>query len=254
MFFAFPRCFTSHAYARLGVYYARMASEYSSLYHKFKFLPHNEELYNLAFTHSSYNGMAGTRHVDYERLEFLGDSIVGFVVSELCYRYHPDMEQGKLSVLKAQFVRCSSEAAYCKKLGLDEYIKVGASFSKSAKTNSALLEDVFESFIGALFLDQGLDFCYRFVRKIFEEDVKNAVIDEEINPKSRIQEAFQADKKESVTYRILSENGEGEGKVFVAAVYFEGRELARGNGRSKKAAETDAAKNALAKMSLPKGE
>lgn len=244
----------SHVCARLGYTMAVMASEYSSLYHRFKFLPRNEELYNLAFTHSSYNGMAGTRHVDYERLEFLGDSIVGFVVSELCYLYHPDMEQGKLSVLKAQFVRCSSEAAYCKKLGLDEYIKVGASFSKSAKTNQALLEDVFESFIGALFLDQGLAFCYKFVRDIFEEDVKRAKIDFKINPKSRLQEAFQADKKESVTYRILSESGEGEGKVFVAAVYFEGRELARGQGRNKKAAETEAASHALEKMSLPEGD
>lgn len=231
-----------------------MASEYSPLYRKFNFLPHNEELYNLAFTHSSYNGMAGTRHVDYERLEFLGDAIIGMVVSELCYVYHPDMEQGQLSVLKAQFVRSSSEADYCRKLGLHEYIKVGASFSKTASKNVALLEDIFESFIGALYLDQGREFCYKFVRSIFEEDVKRAKIDVKINPKSRLQEAFQADKKESVTYRIVHEEGEGEGKVFVAAVYFEGRELARGSGRNKKAAETEAAAKALEKMSLPQGE
>ena len=208
----------------------------------------------MAFTHSSYNGMAGTRHVDYERLEFLGDSVVGMVVSELCYIYHPDMEQGQLSVLKAQFVRSSSEADYCRKLGLHEYIKVGASFSKTASKNVALLEDIFESFIGALYLDQGLEFCYKFVRDIFEEDIKKAKIDVKINPKSRLQEAFQAEKKESVTYRIVHEEGEGETKVFVAAVYFEGRELARGSGRNKKAAETEAASAALSKMSLPEGE
>ncbi len=231
-----------------------MASEYSPLYRRFNFLPHNEELYHLAFTHSSYNGMAGTRHVDYERLEFLGDSVVGMVVSELCYIYHPDMEQGQLSVLKAQFVRSSSEADYCRKLGLHEYIKVGASFSKTASKNVALLEDIFESFIGALYLDQGLEFCYKFVRDIFEEDIKKAKIDVKINPKSRLQEAFQAEKKESVTYRIVHEEGEGETKVFVAAVYFEGRELARGSGRNKKAAETEAASAALSKMSLPEGE
>ena len=231
-----------------------MASEYMPLYRRYGILPHDETLYALAFTHSSYNGMAGTRHQDYERLEFLGDSIVGMVVSELCYRYHPDMKQGQLSVLKAQFIRTSSEADYCKKMGLNEYIRVGASFAKEASSNASLLEDVFESFIGAVYLDQGMDFCYKLVRSIFEEDVKNAKIDVSINPKSRLQECMQADKKESVTYRILSESGEGAGKSFVAGVYFEGTMIGKGSGHNKKEAETNAARDALSKMSLPGGE
>lgn len=228
-----------------------MASEYMPLYRRFGILPHDENLYNLAFTHSSYNGMAGTRHQDYERLEFLGDSVIGMVTSELCYIYHPDMTQGRLSVLKAQFIRSSAEADYCKKLGLNEYIKVGASFAKDASSNVSLLEDVFESFIGAVYLDQGLAFCYKLVRSIYEEDIKNATIDMAINPKSYLQECMQADKKESVTYRIVSEIGAGGDKTFVAAVYFEGSEIGRGSGKNKKAAETEAARDALKKMSLP---
>lgn len=221
------------------------------LYRRFAILPKNEELYRLAFTHSSYNGMAGTRHQDYERLEFLGDSVVGMVVSELCYLYHPDMEQGQLSILKAQFIRSSSEADYCKKLGLNEYIKVGPSFSKEAKNNVSLLEDVFESFVGAVYLDQGCDFTINFVRKIFDEDIKNAKIDYAINPKSYLQEAMQADNKESVTYKIIEERGTPMEKVFVAAVYFEGKQIGKGEGHNKKAAETEAAKDALSRMSLP---
>lgn len=228
-----------------------MASEYIALYRKFNILPKNEELYALAFTHSSYNGMAGTRHQDYERLEFLGDAVVGMVVSELCYIYHPEMEQGKLSMLKSQFIRTASEAEYCKKLGLNEYIRVGASFAKDASENLSLLEDVFESFIGAIYLDQGLDTCYRIVRDIFESDVKSAKVDMTINPKSYLQECMQADKKESVTYKILEERGHGGEKIFLAAVYFEGAEIGRGMGKSKKAAETEAASDALRKMSLP---
>lgn len=228
-----------------------MASEYMPLYRRFGILPHDENLYNLAFTHSSYNGMAGTRHQDYERLEFLGDSVIGMVTSELCYIYHPDMTQGRLSVLKAQFIRSAAEADYCKKLGLNEYIKVGASFAKDASSNVSLLEDVFESFIGAVYLDQGLNFCYKLVRSIYEEDIKNATIDMAINPKSYLQECMQADKKESVTYRIVSELGAGGDKTFVAAVYFEGNEIGRGSGKNKKAAETEAARDALKKMSLP---
>ncbi len=229
-----------------------MPSQYRDLYRKFGILPHNEELYSLAFTHSSYNGMAGTRHQDYERLEFLGDAVVGWVVSELCYLHHPKMEQGQLSVLKAQFIRSSSEASYCKKLGLNEYIKVGASFAKDASKNESLLEDVFESFIGAVYLDQGREFTYKLVKGIFEEDVIAAKIDEAINPKSYLQECMQADKKESVTYKILEERGTGMDKVFVAAVYFEDKEIGRGEGHNKKAAETMAAKDALSKMALPK--
>ena len=230
-----------------------MSSEYMDLYRSFGILPHNEELYRLAFTHSSYNGMAGTTHQDYERLEFLGDSIVGMVTSELCYIYHPEMKQGELSVLKAQFIRTSSEAGYCKKLGLDKYIKVGASFAKSFQSNDSLFEDVFESFIGAVYLDQGLLFTYRLVRKIFEDDIRIAHINAKINPKSQLQEAMQADRKESVTYRILAEYGSGEDKRFLAGVYFEGNEIGRGQGRNKKTAETEAAANALSKMSLPEG-
>lgn len=222
------------------------------LYRSFQILPHNEELYRLAFTHSSYNGMAGTRHQDYERLEFLGDSIVGFVTSDLCYHYHPEMEQGDLSILRAQFIRTESEAEYCKRLGLDKYIRVGASFVKGAKQSTSLLEDVFESFIGAVYLDQGLDFVYRMVRLIFEDDIRDAQINVTINPKSALQEAMQAESKISVTYRILSETGTGEEKRFTAGVFFEGNEIGRGVGRNKKAAETQAAASALEKLAIPK--
>ncbi|MBO4541069.1 MAG: ribonuclease III [Bacilli bacterium] len=226
-------------------------SEYTPLYRKFGFLPHNEQLYVLAFTHSSYNGMVGTRHQDYERLEFLGDAIVGMVCSELCYIYHPEMNQGELSVLKAQFIRTQSEADYCRKLGLDAYIRVGVSFQGDVGKSLSVLEDVFESFIGAVYLDQGLTFTYKMVRGIFEEDIKKAQIHSEQNPKSLLQECMQADKKESVTYRILSEEGPSHDKVFIAAVYFEGEELGRGSGKNKKSAETAAAKNALEKMAKP---
>jgi len=229
-----------------------MPSQYRDLYRRFSILPHDEGLYALSFTHSSYNGMVGTRHQDYERLEFLGDAVIGMVVSELCYKYHPDMEQGQLSMLKAQFIRSSAEAEYCKKLGLNTYIRVGFSFAKDASNNTSLLEDVFEAFIGAVYLDQGLVFTHRLVTSIFEEDIKNATVDMTINPKSYLQECMQADKKESVTYKILAETGASENKVFLAAVYFEGKEIGRGEGHNKKEAETSAAKDALSKMALPR--
>ena len=228
-----------------------MASQYRDLFRRFGILPHNEKLYEQAFTHSSYNGMVGTHHEDYERMEFLGDSIVGMVVSTLCYKYHPDMGQGQLSVLKAQFVCSQSEADYCRKMGLIPYIRVGASMSKAVEDNIPVLEDVFESFIGAVYLDQGLDFACRLLVKLLDGDVKGARVDVEINPKSRLQEAMQAERRESVTYRILEDRVVKGAHEFVAAVYFQGDELGRGAGPNKKAAETAAARDALSRMSLP---
>ncbi len=230
---------------------------YAPLFKKLGFEPNHVETYELAFTHKSYNGLLGTKHFDYERLEFLGDSIVGMVTSELCYIYHPEYDQGSLSVLKAQFIRTAAEAEDCHKLGLDEYIRVGPSFAADFKSNQHLYEDVFESFLGAMFLDKGLDFTYQFLRNFLEEEVKNAKIVVELNPKSRLQEAMQADTRRSVSYKLVEERGGGKDKIFVMGVYFEDVEIGRGEGLSKKIAETRAAEDALAKMSvvpLPKGK
>lgn len=225
-----------------------MAKDLDELFKNFGIVPHKRDLYELAFTHSSVNGMAGTTHRDYERLEFLGDSVIGMVTSELCYIYHPDMEQGDLSKLKSQFIRTEGESSYCRKLGLDGYIRVGVSFQGPVSGANRVLEDVFESFIGALYLDQGLEFCYAFVRKVFESDIKNGEVQPDINPKNELQEAMQADHRESVHYKILGETGPAHAKTFLAGVYFEEQELGRGEGVSKQKAEEAAARDALQKM------
>ncbi len=205
-------------------------------------------LYEEALTHSSYNATAGTKHKDYERLEFLGDSLVGFVTSELCFCYHPEMQQGDLSQLKSQFIRTESEASLALSLGLGDYVRVGNSFSGEVNGSDRILEDVFESFIGALILDQGREFAYKFVRNLFEEAIKNGRVLSSENPKSELQEAVQAEYKEAVDYRLLRDDGYKSGdKRYTVGVYFEGLELGRGVGRSKKAAETEAARDALMK-------
>ncbi len=210
--------------------------------------PIDISVYELACTHSSVNGMANTKHKDYERLEFLGDSLVGLVVSELCYKLHPEMMQGDLSVLKAQFIRTESEANYARRLGLPEYIKVGISFQNKISESEPLLEDVFESFIGALFLDKGLEFAYVFVKQLFYNDIKCGKIIVEENPKSELQEIIQAESREALEYKLVSESGPAHDKTFEMAVLFEGSELGRGMGKSKKEAESNAAREALKKV------
>lgn len=238
-----------------------MSSPYSKLFKAYGILANDERLYDLAFTHPSCNSDADTKHMDYERLEFLGDSIVGMVVSELCYRLHPEMDEGGLTQIKNQMVMSSHEAELCKKVGLDAYIRLGGSFvleknkenpNEMSKAERALLENVFEAFVGALFLDQGYVYTRYFLNRLYEDAVREAKI--ELDPKSELQQLLQADGAVSIVYKLLRKEGPAQDSNFFSAVYFDGIELGRGEGKNKKAAEMAAAKDALEKLSVPKGE
>ncbi len=210
--------------------------------------PKRISLYLEAFTHPSCSALEEGEREDYERLEFLGDSLVGFVVSELLYRYHPEMEEGNLSIVKSQLIRTESEASFARRLGLLPFIRVGASFQKRIEDCPSVLEDVFESFIGALLLDQGLDFSRGFLFSFLKEEVASAVPQFSKNPKSELQEALQGEYREAVVYRLLLEKGPSHAKSFLVGAYFEGHEIGRGSGHSKKEAEQEAARAALAHL------
>ena len=221
-------------------------SEFSPIYRKFSFLPHDETYYVLAFTHPSYNGLAGTRHVDYERLEFLGDSLIGFIVSKLCFKYHPEMSQGDLSVLKAQFIKSESEASYCVKLGLDKFIKVGPSLSAKIIDSKNVLEDVFESFIGAIYLDLGYDSVKKFIYEHIIPIIEDKTIDFFDDYKSVLQELVQTDRK-SLEYVVINEEGPAHDKQFTVEVKIDNIVYGTGCAHSKKEAEQQAAHDALKK-------
>ena len=220
------------------------------LLNKIGIKPNDILLYEEALTHSSFNANAGTKHWDYERLEFLGDSLIGFVTSELCFRYHPEMQQGDLTRLKSQFIRTEGEAGFALELDLGNYVRVGNSFGGDVRASNRILEDVFESFIGAIALDQGREFAYKFVRKLFEEPIAKGCISLTENPKSELQEAIQAEFKEAVDYRLLEERGPSNDKKYVVGAFFEGLELGRGEGKNKKDAATEAARDALRKNAI----
>ena len=209
--------------------------------------PNKIHLYETAFTHSSYNADANTKHHDYERLEFLGDSIIGSVVSEIAYLERPELSQGPLTKLKSALVSTHSLASYARAYGFPEYIRVGNSFSNDVSKAEHLLEDVFEAFVGALYLDQGYGKAHKFVSKIFAEPIKRFSVDELTDFKSRLQEEMQAEHRESVTYEVVEETGPAHDKRFVVRVCFDGIELGVGEGSTKKAAEQMAAKQALEK-------
>ena len=225
--------------------------ELMDLLRKFNIEPHDFVNYELALTHPSCNSEQNTKHQDYERLEFVGDSVVGFVSADLIFKLHPEMDQGYMSKLRSFLVCSKSLANYSRKYGIYEFIHIGHSISRDQLAKSdKILEDVFEAFIGAIYLDQGIVVAYRVVQDILFEDIKNTNIDDIIDAKTRLQEEIQSEYREAVRYELIDEFGPPHDRTFVSQVIFNGIVLGKGSGKSKKAAEEAAAKDALSKRSI----
>ena len=214
---------------------------------KFNIYPHDMSLFELAFTHSSYNGDIKTKHHDYERLEFLGDSVLGFVVSELAYKSHPEMNQGELTKLKASLVASHPLSELGRKLEIYEYIRVGNSYTINVEKSDGLLEDVFEAFLGALYLDQGYQAARKLLIELMYSSIQAFKLDNLKDYKSRLQEEIQAEHRDSVQYEVIEIAGPPHDRIFTVQVTFDGIVLGTGKGPTKKKAEQLAAKEALEK-------
>ena len=211
----------------------------------------DHSLYELALTHPSCNSEQNTKHQDYERLEFVGDAVIGFVSADIIYRIHGEMDQGLMSKLRSYLVCSKSLAGYAKSIDLQNYIRVGHSISQEQLFNSdKILEDVFEAFIGAIYLDLGFKRAFAIVESFLLDDVKKTGLDEITDAKTRLQEEIQCEFRESVQYIIVNEEGPAHDRTFEAHVLFNGIVLGKGVGKSKKQAEEAAAKDALSKRSI----
>ena len=210
--------------------------------------PKNIDLYRLALTHSSYNGDANTKHQDYERLEYIGDAVIGFVVADLIFNLHKDMEVGIMSKLRSQLVQTKALAGYARRIKLYDYILTGASMSSDKLFNSDnILEDVFEALVGALYLDLGIKKVVPYIKFFFYNDIKFANPENFTDYKTRLQEEMQSEYRDIVKYRIVREDGPPHDRIFYAEVLFGDDILGVGSGRSKKEAEQAAAKDAFRK-------
>ena len=208
----------------------------------------NLDLYVLALTHPSFNADANTKHEDYERLEFIGDSVIGFVCADLIFKIREGLDQGNMSKLRSYLVKSSSLANYARQINLQNYIRAGHSLNADqiGKSNK-ILEDVFEALVGAIYLDQDIGFTYGYLENFFKEDVINTDLSVLTDPKTRLQEEMQAEHRDSVKYVVVKEEGPAHDRIFTVNVMFNDIVLATGIGKSKKAAEEDAASKALAK-------
>lgn len=225
--------------------------DYREVFSNFGIVPNNPELYLLALTHPSFNSDQNTKHHDYERLEFIGDSVIGFITADIIFKVHNEMDQGLMSKLRSYLVCSKSLASYSRKLGFYEFIRIGHSISEDQLYKSdKILEDVFEALIGALYLDQDIGVAYRVVEEIFYNDIMNTGIDDIVDSKTRLQEEIQSEYREAVKYVVVGESGPAHDRTYNVEVLFNGIVLGRGTGHSKKAAEEAAAKDALSKRSV----
>ena len=205
--------------------------------------PTNINLYYEAFTHTSYSN-ENPSFPNYERLEFLGDAILEFIISEYLYKER-QLPEGVMTRMRQGYVCEEALATYAKDLNFESDIKLGGS-ELEAGPNDTIMADVFEAFIAACYLDKGFDFTKDLVLKIVLKYIDNK-IDFLHDYKSTLQELVQTDKK-SVTYEIISESGPAHDKTFVCQVMVDGIVLGKGTGNSKKHAEQEAAKEALKKQ------
>jgi len=214
----------------------------------------NRQLLKQAFTHASYvNEHRFGQHQDNERLEFLGDAVLELTVSEFLFEAHPNRPEGELTKLRAAIVCEPSLVKFAEALQFGQYVLLGKGEELTGgRMRPALLADVFESFIGALYLDQGLEVVRSFLTKyVFSQVSQEGKM--QINDfKTRLQEFTQQHNMGLLEYRIVEERGPAHEREFVSEVHMGEECLGRGTGRSKKEAEQQAAAQALERIVIPK--
>jgi ribonuclease III len=205
------------------------------------------DLLDLALTHRSWANEQGIPE-HYERLEYLGDSVLGLVTAEWLYKEHPELPEGELSKLKAQLVSRETLAQYARELDLGTVLKIGVGEDRSGgRTKSSLLCDSLEGVFGALYLDGGLEAARKAILPMLKgsfEVVERTVTD----AKTQLQEVSQALGWDLPEYRLAGSSGPDHDKTFVVECWLAGALAGQGEGPSKKIAEQRAAADALSKL------
>jgi len=210
----------------------------------------NEGLLQLALTHPSVAHESGEPTAHNQRLEFLGDAVLQLVLTHELYDKYSAFDEGPLTKARAKLVNRRTLAEHARALGVGTHLILSRGEETSGgRERASTLADTFESLLGAIFLDGGFDAARGFILREFSAAFgKLSVIPTIENPKGELQELLQARSSESPQYHVVSATGPDHDRVFECIVQHDGVELARGAGKSKKAAETDAALAALKKL------
>ncbi|WP_141431215.1 ribonuclease III [Bacillus sp. 03113] len=211
---------------------------------------HNIKLLKQAFTHSSYvNEHRRKPYEDNERLEFLGDAVLELTVSQFLFKKYPMMSEGELTKLRAAVVCEPSLVSFANELSFGECVLLGKGEEMTGgRERPALLADVFEAFIGALYLDKGIETVVHFLEIVVFPKINAGAFSHVMDFKSQLQEQVQRDGAGVLEYEVIYEKGPAHNREFVSVVLLNGTKLGSGKGRSKKEAEQHAAQMALSML------
>jgi ribonuclease-3 len=215
---------------------------------KYKF--RNSLLLAEALTHPSLGHETQRHHFDNQRLEFLGDAVLQLIFTEYLFDHYPQLSEGYLTKIRARLVSRDGLKTLAERIGIGKYLMMGRGEEASGgRARSSTLSDAYEALIGAMYLDSDFVTVRRLVLTDARELLEALEVDPpDTNPKGRLQEILQAISPQSPSYPIIDQSGPEHEKRFVAKIVWDGRELGEGEGRSKKEAETAAARDALEKQ------
>jgi len=216
-----------------------------------KYIFKDENLLKKALTHTSYANDTGCE--SNQRLEFLGDSVLSFIIADEIYKMYPDFKEGDLTKFRAALVCEETLAELSASMKMGDSICFGRSETMSDGVHKAsILADTFEAILGAIYLDSDIETARAWVLDLYKEKLKDTEIKAELDYKSKIQIYFQKRDKntEVVKYRIKDRKGPDHNPYFTAEALYQGKVIGCGEGKNKKIAEKNAAKDAYIRMEI----
>jgi ribonuclease-3 len=225
---------------------------YKDLQQTMNYIFDSPALLREALSHSSYANEV--RGKSYERLEFLGDSVLSLIVSTHLYALYPRMGEGDLSKIRASLVNEAALCRFAEKINLTKFILLGKGEEKrGGRDKPSIIADVFEAVLGAVYLDRGLSEAREYLLSFLPDDPAADCLEHshmKTDYKTAVQEVIQKNPGENLTYHIISEEGPPHDRVFTAQLRLNSNPISTGSGRTKKAAEQSAAKTALDLMGI----
>lgn len=208
----------------------------------------NKDLINQAFMHSSYVNEHNKDGLDNERLEFMGDAVLQVYSADRLYKINPPLAEGLMSTRRSNLVSEKALAEIVREFELNQFILLGAGEEKNGgRDKDSIISDMFEAFIGAVYLDTGFSNAFKLLDILMKKHV-DSIDENTFDYKTKLQEYVQADSRKEIEYNTISVTGPNNNPEFEVEVKVDGLVFGRGKGTSKKQAQKNAAKNALEKM------
>lgn len=230
--------------------YEALLSNIAAIESKLRYRFKNRDLLVLAFTHRSYVNESKDVDTHNERLEFLGDSVLGLIISDYLYReLPPETPEGDLSYLRSRLVEASSCMQYLRQLDIEDHILLGRGEQMNeGRGRDSISADLFEAIVGAIYLDSNLEAASRFIFDHFTDSIKTIIKTPLQNFKAALQDWCQKKYQQTPVYEVIEESGPDHSKEFLIRVLVNGKEMGRGGGSSKKIAQQAAAEQAMKKV------